>query len=479
MPKLIDQLRRRFGAPAIAGAALVALSACTIPSGMPKPAIEVPDTFEAASIPSPSVWPTPDWWRGFGSAELNDLMARAQAANLDMVVAAARVQQADAQARIAGAGLLPTLDLTSDASRQKASGALTRPARNGRYSTEFTALLNASYEVDFWGKNRAASESAQQSALASRFDQQIVALSTVAGVANTYFQIVALQDRLKIARENLASAEDILRAIQSRVQFGTASGLDTAQEESLVAQQRAAIPPLEQQLQINTNALAILLGQLPEKTQIAGGTLTDIAVPIVGAGLPSELLARRPDVREAEARLAAANANVQVARAAFLPSISLTAQGGYESIALRTLFSPMATAFGIVAGLTQPIFSGGNLEGQLALQKAVYEELVATYRKYTLSAFQDVENALVTNRQTAEQERLEQLAVAAARRAYEISEAQFRQGTIDIVTLLNTQRTLFQETDILAQVRLAHLQALTSLFQALGGGWTQADIKSP
>ena len=139
----------------------------------------------------------------------------------------------------------------------------------------------------------------------------------------------------------------------------------------------------------------------------------------------------------------------------------------------------MATAFGIVAGLTQPIFSGGNLEGQLALQKAVYEELVATYRKYTLSAFQDVENALVTNRQTAEQERLEQLAVAAARRAYEISEAQFRQGTIDIVTLLNTQRTLFQETDILAQVRLAHLQALTSLFQALGGGWTQADIKSP
>ena len=189
-------------------------------------------------------------------------------------------------------------------------------------------------------------------------------------------------------------------------------------------------------------------------------------------GLPSELLTRRPDVRQAEAQLQAADADVRVARAAMFPSITLTAQGGLESNALRTLFDPASQLYSIAAGLTQPIFEGYSLQGQLEQQRGRYVELLQDYRKAVLSSFEDVENALVAVRQTTLQEKLQADAVAIARRAYTISEAQLRAGTVDLLTVLDTQRSLFQANDALAQARLARLQAYVALFQALGGGWT-------
>jgi NodT family efflux transporter outer membrane factor (OMF) lipoprotein len=432
----------------------------------------VPAAFRATSASAAAAWPTTDWWRGFGSAELDRLMTEAKANNLDIAAAAARVVQADAQARVAGAGLLPSVDLSAGASRSRQSSSGLSSGSRPPDRNALNVGLAASYEIDFWGKNRAALESARSSALASRFDQETVALGILASTADTYFQIIVLQARLEIARENLAIALRVLKAIQARISVGTATALDRAQQESVVATERVAIPPLQEQLAQTRNALAILLGRLPEDLSVEGGDPAAIRIPVVGPGLPSELLTRRPDVRLAEAQLQAADADVRVARAAMFPSITLTAQGGLESDALKSLFDPASQLYSIAAGLTQPIFEGFSLEGQLEAQRGRYVELLQDYRKAVLSSFEDVENALVAVRQTTLQEKLQADAVVVARRAYTISEAQLRAGTVDLLTVLDTQQSLFQANDALAQARQARLQAYVGLFQALGGGWT-------
>ncbi len=256
---------------------------------------------------------------------------------------------------------------------------------------------------------------------------------------------------------------------------GTASGLDIAQQQSLVAQQRAAIPPLDQQLRQNIATLAVLLGDAPARVTVRGGSLNGIVAQRVSPGLPSDLLLQRPDIREAEAQLAAANASVESARAALLPSIALTGQGGFVSTALNTLIVPSSAIFTLAGSVSQPLFDGFRLLSQLDLQKGRRTELLQLYRKAILSGFADVERALIAVQDLAEQERLQGEAVATARRAYELSETQLRTGTIDITTVLNTQRTLFAEQDRLIVVRLTRLQAIVSLFQAIGGGWVLPD----
>ena len=206
-------------------------------------------------------------------------------------------------------------------------------------------MLNASYEIDLWGKNRAALRAAEFTAIASRFDREVIVLSTVASVINTYFQVLAAQDRLRIAHDNVRAATRILDVYQQRIAVGTATGLDIAQQESLLAQQRAAIPPLEQQVRQNIATLAVLLGEPPARLTVRGGSLSAIAPQRVSPGLPSDLLLQRPDIREVEAQLSAANADVESARAALFPSISLTGQGGFVSTALNTLIIPQSAIY--------------------------------------------------------------------------------------------------------------------------------------
>jgi outer membrane protein, multidrug efflux system len=270
----------------------------------------------------------------------------------------------------------------------------------------------------------------------------------------------------------------VLALIHERVTVGTATSLDEAQQTTVVAQLRAAIPPLEQQIEQDASTLAVLLGRAPERVVIKGGGIARIAFPRIDPGLPSELLARRPDVQSAEEQLAAASADVTVARAQFYPSIQLTGQGGFESLALKSLFGPGAGFYSLAAGLTQPIFSGGRLEGQLQQAQGRESELLEVYRKAIVSAFADVERALVAVRQLARQEQLQAQAVESSRKAYQISEQRLREGTVDIVTVLNTQSSLFQSQDSLAQVRIARLQAIVALYQALGGGWDLAPRRS-
>ena len=466
------------------------LGGCLLAGDKPEPGLNIPATYSAGPrnpAAAEARVPPLDWWRGFRSRELTEIIEEARAANLDIAAAVARIVQADATARIAGAPLLPLIDFNgngthSQQSKTTGSTNVISISRSGAnlsiINNNLTATLNASYEIDFWGKNRSALRAAEQLAVASRFDREVVTLTTVVTAANAYFQVLATQDRLRVAQDNLASAQRVLGLIQQRLQAGTASALDTAQQESLVNTQRAAIPPLEQTLRQNRVALAVLMARSPESVTIRGGSLRGIAYPRVTPGLPSELLTQRPDIREAEANLASANANVENARAQFLPSIRLTGEGGYESAVLKLLLRPESVIYTAAASLTQPIFHGGELLGNLDLQKGTQDELLQTYRKAVISGFADVENALDGIRRTAERERLQREVVTSSRRAFDISEQRLREGTVDLVTVLQTQQTLFQAEDALAQARLAHVQAIVSLYQALGGGWSPKPVEA-
>ena len=451
------------------------VSACSLVDEYLRPETPVPAVWSEAGagqgVTAPA-WPAADWWRGFGSPALDAYMKQAEAANFDLAAAIARVRQADAQARINGAPLLPWLDFSAGAQRQQTPAQTpTLPNAKPILKNTVSASLSASWELDFWGKNGAALESAEAAAAASRFDQQSVALTMQSSVATSYFDSLGLQDRLTVARANVKNAETVLAAIRDRGRFGTATELDVAQQESVVAGLSAAVPPLEQQLRQNANTLAVLIGRLPEQVPVESGTLAAVTVPQVSPGLPSELLGRRPDVRYAEAQLIAANADVGAARAALFPSVKLTAEYGFESLALSTLMHSNSVLFSLASNLAQPIFHGGALQGDRDLKQARYDELLQNYRKAVLSAFSDVENALNATRKTKEEEQAQQAAVTTAKRAYDIAMAQFRAGLIDITTLLNTQKTLFGAEDALAQARLGHIQAAVGLFKALGGGW--------
>lgn len=474
--------------------ALLALAGCN--AGWEKPALDIATPAAFREQKSGPADPVSDRWpASFGSAELTALAQAALEGNLDIGAAVARIDQADAQARVAASPLFPQLSLTADTSRSQAPGTLTQQegpfteTRRWRHALG----LNASYAVDFWGRNRDAADAARLSAVATRYDRSVVALSTVAGVANSYIALVAAQDRLRIARENARVAADVLHAIRQRVAVGTATALDLAQQESILATQRAAAPVFEQTVQQTRNLIAVLVGRTPESMSVRGGPLMALRLQPVRAGTPSQLMLRRPDLARAEAQLASANLNVASARAAFFPSIALSGQFSLQSMLLKNLFRPEAIAYSLAAQLVQPILDGHNLQGQLELQQSRYVELLMLYRKQILTAFSDVENALIALRTTAEREALLRTAVAASRRAYDASIKRLQEGTIDIVTLSTIQTTLFQNLDQLSQARQARLQALVSLYQALGGGWAEpereialaseavahADVKSP
>jgi outer membrane protein, multidrug efflux system len=461
-----------------------ALAGCILTNDKLDPALDVPGKYTRAKGNPEAVLPPLAWWRSFRSTELTDLMEQAQTSNLDIAAAIARIVQADALARQAGAALLPNLTASGSDTRSRPSANTTTNAIAVTDRTLYSPSLSASYVLDFWGRNRALLRAAEDNASASRFDREVVALTTLVSVADAYFLVLEAQDRIRIANRNVAAAERILKVIQDRFAQGGAaplgapagasgsgSALDVAQQASLVAIARAQIPPLVQQEQQNRAALGLLIGRSPEHVHVRGGSMDRLATPRVTPGLPSQLLTQRPDVREAEIRLAAADANVEAARAAFFPTIQLTGQGGFSSAMLRNLLVPGSGFYTAAASVTQPIFDGGTLLGQLDQQKGIREELLADYRKAVISAFTDVEKALAAVQQLAVQEMLQRQAVAEARRAFDLSEEKFRAGALDLTTLVQVQQTYFSQEDLLAQVRFNRLFAIVTLYQALGGGW--------
>jgi NodT family efflux transporter outer membrane factor (OMF) lipoprotein len=454
------------------GSALVPMLCGCIFTDRPELGVDIPPVYGAGR--GEALPPKLDWWRGFRSAELVRLIEEAQTQNYDIATAIGLIAQADAQAKIASVALFPivTLNATSQHSRPSQT---TGPGGTGSGGPSeiqlYQAVLNASYEVDFWGKNRAASRAAQETAVASRFSKEVVVLSTITAVATSYFIVLASQDELRVARRNLDASGRILTLIKQRQEAGTASQLDVAQQESLVATIRASIPPLDQILRQNIAALALLIGRPPIELTVRGGSLERLAIPRVTPGMPSELLRQRPDIRMNEAILASTNASVENARAQFFPSITLTGQGGYASSVLKLLLRPESALYSAATNLTQPLLDGFRLEGQLELAKGQQLTALQTYRKSILSAFTDVEKALIAVADTTETERLQIEVVRTSRQAFEISETRLKEGTVDLVTVLQTQQTLFTAENQLVIDRLARFIAVLSLFQALGGAW--------
>jgi NodT family efflux transporter outer membrane factor (OMF) lipoprotein len=477
-------VNRVLAARLLAAALLVPLAGCDLdlahlgPDYL-RPIIDPPPSWTTVDAKTQSPWPSAQWWRGFASPELDDLMAQAQMANFDLGAAVARVREADAQARIAGAPLLPAVNVSASATREQtgATAVGTNVTSSAYNSSE--AYLTATYELDFWGKNKAALEAARQTVLANRYNREVVALTVVSGVATSYFQVLGLRDRIAAAESNIKIAENVLDALRTEQQVGAGIALDVVQQETQVAALRAQIPPLRQQMQQGIDALAILLGKLPETVTVRTAGLGSLTAPEVSPGLPSELLLRRPDIAQAEASLIAANANIRNARAQWFPSITLTGEGGVTSTSLTSFFSPATILYELTGAIAQPIFEGGKLQGQVDLTKAQYEELENDYRKSVVSAFSNVEDALAAVKQTREQVALLQDEVDKARQSYDIALQELRVGTSNLLTVLTIENTLFPAQDSLLQARSSYYQALVSLFQALGGGWQRSDVKLP
>ncbi len=412
-----------------------------------------------------------DWWKYFGSDELTKLVTEGNDNNLEIAAAVSRVQQAEAQAKIAGVSLLPSANLALNSGQDI-------PISSGAATTSASAALTISYELDFWGKNAASVEAAKASLRANFYDRETVALTVTSGIVSTYLQVLSLRDRLKIANQNVANAERVLKLVEAQSRAGAASTLDVARQRSAVAGQRASVPDLMQQESDAKIALAILLGKPPQNFTVEETGLATIDMPSIAPGLPSELLSRRPDIRRAESKLMTANANVAVARASLFPSISLTGSTGAQSSALLSLFNAPTLLANLSASLVAPIFDSGKLKNQQALAEAQKQELVYVYRSTIIGALSEVDKALGNIRSLEERYKLKMTEVEQARSAFSLSEIRYRIGVEDLMTLLDTQRSLSNAENELGLIKLQRLQATVTLYKALGGGW-QDNITPP
>jgi len=437
------------------------------------PAPALPAAFEKASPNESANWPSKDWYRGFASAELDALISEAASNNFDLATARARVAQADARARQAHAGILPSVDAGGNANY------LAGHSINGSaHETDWAALLSASYEVDFWGKNRATANSARYLAVASRADRDTVALTTLAGVANGYFQVLTLRERLTIARSNVDAARSLMEIVDSRYKVGLSNPVEVATQKAALAAAELTIPELEQLQEEAVAALAVLLGRSPEGFRIEGTPLESLHEPAVAAGLPSELLRRRPDIFTAEANLGSASASLVAARAALFPSLTLTASGGVQNPALNaaiTSLSGVGPTLNLGASLAQPIFDGGRLRAARAEAQAKEQELATSYRAAIVAALVDVENSLSAIQHLDAARDFQNDNVAQSERAFDGARFRYKEGNGDFLSVLEAQRILHAVRDQFIQYRLARLQALVSLCKALGGGWQAPD----
>lgn len=445
---------------------LLALAGCAVREPPTRPTFDLPQAWSEAA-PDNASPVSREWWRGFNSARLVALQQEALASSTDLRIAAARVRQAEIALDVAGVPLLPgvSANLGTSTNRNDAPGA----AASLRRGT--SASLSVAYEVDLWGRIAAGVQGAQAGLAASRYDLETARLTLATSVASTYFQLLATEARIAIANDNLAIAERVLRVVDARFRNGVATSLEVSQQTTTVLAQRTALLPLQVQARQLRSALALLLGRMPQDAvQTEGEQLTQLAVPRVAPGLPSSLLVRRPDLASAEAQLAAADANVVAARAALLPGISLSASGGVSSASLLSLANPSSTvALGL--SLSQSLFDNGRQRLQLESIRSQRVVLVETYGRAVRTALKEVDDGLGNADRSARQEETQQEILRQAQRALRLAELRYREGSGDLLSVLDAQRTLFTAQDQLALLRLARLGAALDLYKALGGGW--------
>ena len=446
---------------------LVSLAGCALDKPRPNlPAM--PATFQNATAPA-ARRADPSLFAAFNSPELNRLIAAALDDSPDLAAAVARVRQADARARQAGAAILP--EVNADLSATQFGGGSHGATA---HETDWSALLAASYEVDFWGKNRALRDSAQASARASRADLATARTTLLTAVAATYFRIQSLRERLALAHRNLDTATDALRFVQARYDAGALGPLDLAAQRATVAGTALAIPALQQQEVEALGALAVLVGKTPEGFAVATLPLDRMTEPPVGAGLPAALLHRRPDLVSAEYNLQAAHADLAAARAALFPSLNLSAGGGVANPAVQAAVITLAGAgYSLTAGadLVQSVFDNGRRRAVTREAAAREEELLADYRGAILSALVDVEKSLAEIERLNAQRAAQLTYVGQSERAFEGSTLRYDHGATEYVAVLESQRMLYAAREQYGEYELARFQALLGLNKALGGGW--------
>ena len=452
------------------------LCGCAADTVRPSPP-PLPAAFQQAAPGVQAEWPEADLLHAFGSAELDRLAALAAQNNFDVAAAAARVRQADARARQAGAAILPSMDLNGNATEFTG-----RSGSTSGHELDWAGLLSASYEVDFWGKNRAAARSARAQADVSRDDMAIIRMTALAGLANTYFQLQSVRERLELAQLNVDNAEKLLGVVQARYEGGSMSPTELAAQRALVASARLPLPDLQQQELEALDALALLVGAMPEGFEVQTQPLSAIKEPAIEVGLPAELLQRRPDVIAAEDNLVAAHADLAVARAALFPSLNLSVTGGVQNPAIQAgvLTLPgTGPALNFSGALVQSIFDAGQRRAAIREARAHEEELLAAYHSAIVAALADVENALGQRQHLDAQRQAQEDHLAQSERALEAAQLRYQAGAGQFLAVLDAQRVLYAARDQLSQYRLNRLQALLGLSKALGGGWQQPASAQP
>jgi multidrug efflux system outer membrane protein len=416
------------------------------------------------------------WWKAFDDPKLNGLVERALTSNQDLLASAARVAQARAVARIAHSGCLPSVDGSTEFEKDQNSKTLDG-LLGDRETSIYGAVLGASWELDIFGRIRRMSEAARADAQASLAAYQGVRLTLAADVAATYFSLSALAREMGIFEDSIELRRNALEILSSRWRNGAGSQLDVSRAESELASAEAEAAALKNQQAGLQNALAILVGSNPQDFEFEVKPLTlDAGPPSVPPGLPSSLLERRPDIIAAEAEVAAANARIGVAKAAFFPAISLTGSAGYASGDVHKLFETESSIWSVGPTLYLPIFQGGKNRANLSRNRSAFVENVATFRECILKALRDVQDALTAQRLLAVQSSAQIRAVKSAREGLQLVQARYEAGATNYFEVIDAQRTVLATERALTQVAAQRFVSSVNLFRAIGGGWNELPL---
>lgn len=437
--------------------ACLALSACSLSPDYARPSTSAGTAWseqaQGAQIPA-------NWWTLFGSAELDRLVTKALADNHNINASVQRIEQARAALKSSRSGLFPSIGASAGANRTQREG--------GEASDGWNGGASLSYELDLFGGTRSGIDAGVAQLKGTQYAHDALRLVTAGEVARAYFTLLQANEALLVADNNQDNAAETLRIIQARFNAGSVSQLELSQQKSSVEQTRAARATAEASVKTAQNALSILVGEVPQSASFADDGLDKMQVVAVDAGIPSQLLERRPDIRKAEADLVAANANIGVARAALYPSTSL---GLDWTIAASPFADPATTALALAARLAAPIFQGGRLEAGVEQASARQKELVETYRQTILVAFGEVEDALANLKAATAREQALSAALQNSQQAYDLAQVKYKAGAEDFQTVLNAQNDLFQTRNSFIQSRASRLGYAVDLYKALGGGW--------
>lgn len=450
------------------------LSGCTVGPNYKKPVINAPAVFrgtqDQAGTAGPTSFGDEKWWDAFQDETLRELIRIALKQNYNVQIAATRVLEARALLGITRADQVPSIGASAASVNERTPRAVGRPA----IETSASQLgISLGWELDFWGKYRRATEAARAQLLAQEWAQKAVINSLISDLAGAYFLLRELDLELEISSQTLATRKDSLRLTQLLADHGATSLLDVRQAEQLVFAAAANVPDLERRIEQQENFISVLLGENPRTIDRGRKLVEQPHAPEVPAGVPSALLERRPDIRQAEQQLIAANAEIGVARANYFPQISLTATGGYQSSALTGLFAGPAGFWTAGAGALQPIFQGGRIRNNVRLAEARQQEATLFFKQTVQEAFREVSDAFISYRKSQEFRLQQEQLTRSAEDAQRLSNMRYKGGSTSYLEVLDSDTRYFSARLTLAQAQLNELESMVRIYRALGGGWQQ------